>query len=584
MKSIKKIEANEDILKANFSKKGSKVTKRTGNICFCYDRVSSRDQMINGNSLVWQYERIDEFAVKNNLIIKQKFGGTFESAKTDERKEFQKMIEAIKKDTTVSSIIIYCYDRFSRSGANGIFLLENLRKLGIRIISITQEVDSFTPAGSFQENLYMLLSKLDNDMRRDKCTSGTKSILKKGFWPYHLPIGYTNLNKHCTADKHKYIINNEGHLLKRAFQWKASGRFSNQEIIDKLSSRGLKITLRNIAWIFSNPFYCGFISSSMLPGELIKGHHPALIDQETFLQVNNISKQNSRTGVPKKLDFEELPLKVFMKDFESLSPMTGYYNKKKKLFYYKSRGLGTKVNVSAKNLNQKFSEIISTISIDKDKIQILKSILEDKLKNIIVENIVDEKPIKKRISEVRNQIETVEEQMVLGKITKEQYDKYYTKYINEVRELEIELHHSSKMSSNLNKALEKSLEIAQNLSQSWVLADYYDKQRLQYLIFPDGMLYDKKNDVVRTTRMNSIFRQIAVQGSLLEENKKDNLDIDCLFSNEVGRTGFEPATPWSQTRYSTGLNYLPKTLLLKDCKSRGNIVLTKYFLIILFIL
>jgi hypothetical protein len=26
---------------------------------------------------------------------------------------------------------------------------------------------------------------------------------------------------------------------------------------------------------------------------------------------------------------------------------------------------------------------------------------------------------------------------------------------------------------------------------------------------------------------------------------------------EVGRTGFEPATPWSQTRYSTGLNYLP---------------------------
>ncbi len=26
---------------------------------------------------------------------------------------------------------------------------------------------------------------------------------------------------------------------------------------------------------------------------------------------------------------------------------------------------------------------------------------------------------------------------------------------------------------------------------------------------------------------------------------------------QVGRTGFEPATPWSQTTYSTGLNYLP---------------------------
>ena len=30
------------------------------------------------------------------------------------------------------------------------------------------------------------------------------------------------------------------------------------------------------------------------------------------------------------------------------------------------------------------------------------------------------------------------------------------------------------------------------------------------------------------------------------------------FFFHVGRTGFEPATPWSQTMYSTGLNYLPK--------------------------
>ena len=33
----------------------------------------------------------------------------------------------------------------------------------------------------------------------------------------------------------------------------------------------------------------------------------------------------------------------------------------------------------------------------------------------------------------------------------------------------------------------------------------------------------------------------------------------------VGRTGFEPATPWSQTTYSTGLNYLP-FFALKDGK------------------
>jgi DNA invertase Pin-like site-specific DNA recombinase len=98
------------------------------------------------------------------------------------------MLAVIEKDTSVSAILVYSYDRFSRSGANGIFLLEKLKKLGVKIIAVTQEFDSFTPTGNIQENLYMLLSKLDNDMRRDKSISSTKSIIKKGYWPYATPV------------------------------------------------------------------------------------------------------------------------------------------------------------------------------------------------------------------------------------------------------------------------------------------------------------------------------------------------------------------------------------------------------------
>lgn len=241
---------NRELLNEHFGKKASIVQQRAGNNCFSYDRVSSRDQMLNGNSLAWQYERIDEFAVKNNLCIKSRYGGTYESAKTDERKEFKRMLIDIKKDQSVSAILVYSYDRFSRSGSNGIYLIENLRKLGVRIIAITQEVDSFTPTGNFQENLYMLLSKLDNDMRKDKSVAGTRSLLRKGYWPYTTPKGYTNENKKTTADKHVYVINNEGQLLKQAFKWKASGKYNNQEIIEKLKARGLMVTFCSLAWIF----------------------------------------------------------------------------------------------------------------------------------------------------------------------------------------------------------------------------------------------------------------------------------------------------------------------------------------------
>ena len=116
-------ETNQDLenekelaeIASRLAKKSSAVLRRKGNICVSYNRVSSKEQMVNGNSLEWQNEQIIQYAKKNNLLIKTNYGGTFESAKTDERKEFKRMLTEIKKDLSIASIIVYCYDRFSRS-------------------------------------------------------------------------------------------------------------------------------------------------------------------------------------------------------------------------------------------------------------------------------------------------------------------------------------------------------------------------------------------------------------------------------------------------------------------------------------
>ena len=51
-------------------------------------------------------------------------------------------------------------------------------------------------------------------------------------------------------------------------------------------------------------------------------------------------------------------------------------------------------------------------------------------------------------------------------------------------------------SSNFEEVVEKGLSIAKNLSQLWLSADYVGKQKLQYLIFPGGILYSKKDSQV----------------------------------------------------------------------------------------
>ncbi len=119
-----------DLLLEMFAKgqKGGKVL--TGN-CVIYTRVSSKEQEL-GYSLETQKKDCEAFAKKNEYTILGQFGGTYESAKTDERKEFNRMLQFIKKSKEkISFIVVYSIDRFSRSGANGIYIKEQLKKEGI---------------------------------------------------------------------------------------------------------------------------------------------------------------------------------------------------------------------------------------------------------------------------------------------------------------------------------------------------------------------------------------------------------------------------------------------------------------------
>ncbi len=80
------------------------------------------------------------------------------------------------------------------------------------------------------------------------------------------------------------------------------------------------------------------------------------------------------------------------------------------------------------------------------------------------------------------------------------------------------------------------------LRQLWVSSDYHEKQRLQYLVFPEGMMYNKQKDEVLTTRINSIFGQIALLSMTSGKSKKGNRDSDCLFGSRVVPTGIEPVS------------------------------------------
>ncbi|RYZ68486.1 MAG: hypothetical protein EOP09_09405, partial [Proteobacteria bacterium] len=469
------------------SKQYNRSEVRRGTAAVIYTRVSSQEQAENNSSLEIQAKLCAEFAKRKGLVVKESFGGTYESAKTDGRKEFQRMLSYARKNKDISSILVYNFDRFSRTGPAAAQLSIELRKLGIAIISVTQEIDSSTPSGSLQENFFHLFNHYDNQQRASRTATNTREVMLKGYWPYATPMGYQNLKPKHRACEHVYDITEEGKWLRKAFQWKAEGVLTNVEIVDRLKVRGLKLNTSNFKWILSNPFYAGFVTGRLVNGQLIEGKHPALVELDTFLKANDLLSQATNVGIAKVPRREDLPLKVFVREEHTGSPLTGY--KTKGNWYYKARAKGAGVNVRAEALNSLFSKSLRAFEYDKKYKKVLAEKIEASLQKRLASAFEEAKSLKKRLTELESQLEEMEERYALGKLKEETFEKFADKYRGEMEEVKTELAKSDIDSSNLKKAVEKALTIAQNLSGLWVLGDYDVKRKLQQLVFPEGVLY-----------------------------------------------------------------------------------------------
>jgi site-specific DNA recombinase len=512
---------------------------RTGKYGIIYTRVSSIEQQQNNGSLEVQMKINKEFATRNGITIKEFFGGKYESAKTDGRKEFQRMLTYVRKHKDITYIIVSSYDRFSRTGSAAAKLSEDLRKDGIIVKSVMQDIDTSTASGRLQENFMHMMNNFDNVAKSDRTKLHTREVMEKGYWPYAPPLGYKNIKRGQRACFHEYVINEAGKELKKVFHLTAAGKLSYREIVDKFRARGVNISEKSFRGIISNPFYAGYVTGKLLEGRLVKGKHPALIDLKTFLKAGERLNQSNVVGIPKVFSHEEVPLKIFAKDEISRQPLTGYITKKN--WYYKTKSTPIPINVKAEKLNEIFAEELVKFEYNKEKKATLKKVLLHSITKRLSKSVDETKLLKKKLSEKEAQLEKIEKKFLLDGIDKVIYQKHATIIKQEIEILTNDLNKTNIGSSNLEKAVEKCLDLAQNISGAWVTAGFESKRGLQSLVFPNGILFDKEKGTVRTERTNSLFSAIPSLVKVLSEKKKGNLDEDYLDSNLVTETGFEPA-------------------------------------------
>ncbi len=532
---------NEKLLKQFAKGKGKELEEIGIQNCVIYTRVSSKEQMDTNQSLEWQKKYCMEYAIKNELSIKGYFGGTYESAKSDERKEFTRMLKFVKASKEkISFILVYSLDRFSRTGDSAIFIASELKKTGVNIMAVTQPIDTNSHAGALQQNIQFIFSKYDNDLRRQKTVDGMREKLLKGEWIGHAPTGYAFVKN---AEKQTIIITEKGELIKQAFIWRSNG-MTYEQITDKLKQLGLKLPKQTLTDIFRNPFYCGFMSHNLLNGEVIKGKHPALIDEGLFLSANQLKKTD---GFKINKANDNLPLKRFVRDVESGLPFTGYIVKKKGLYYYKVNKIGIRINRSAELMHDKFKELLFNYTIDENHIEPLKIQLHYTWENLTETNTSDKKIISLKLNEVEEEFYNLRKRHAIGLVSLDIYEEFAAEMKSRKEKLLEQYEKFNQTLSNPLELIHFTCKLAANLAPVWSSGDYYQKQTFQNVLFPQGLAYDTKIEHYRTPVVNSVIAYMADASKDLRENK-NRTSLNCIEkSGSVPGAGVEPA------RFPTGV-------------------------------
>ena len=542
---------NLDLFNKWAKKSPFSIAKTNERKALIYTRVSSKEQFDTNLSLQTQRKTIEEYASRQNFETLEYFGGVYESAKTDGRKEFQRMLDYARKNKKVTHILVYLLDRFSRTGGGAIKLAKDLReKYGITILAVTQPIDTSNPGGVFQQNIQFLFSEYDNQLRRQRAMAGIREKLQQGIWCIKPPMGYDivydkrGINDERSKGDRKIIINENGKKLRKAFEWKAKG-MKNEEILNRLKAQGVKIYKQKLSMIFSNPFYCGIISNKLLDGKLVDGHHEKLISKETFLAVHNVrAEAGTKYGIVHKKEHDNVPLKVFMKCEDCGAGYTGYIVKGKNLWYYKCRTSGCCNNKNSKEVNNQFVQFLSNYSIAPHLIEPFLEIFKSEFLKLENSKANDEKILKSNLKEVQKKIDSIEEEFYITKsMPAETYQKFLQKFNTEKDQIIKNLEQVVSTSSNHDELLSKALNFSLKLPSTWALANVNEKENLQKLIFPDGVTYSRKNGAFRTEKISEVFRCIAALNCITAENEKGQIGNETNLSSCVGTTRFELATP-----------------------------------------
>ena len=461
-----------------------------------YSRVSTKEQVEEGNSLATQERNCREYANKNNYAIAQVFIEEGESAKTAERTELQKLLRFCSdKKQQIKAVIIYKIDRLSRNTDDYSQLRLLLKRYGVEIKS-TSEYFENTPAGRFMENIIANVAQFDNDVRTERSVGGMRDAVKNGRYVWMAPIGYSNQK---VDGKANIVQNDKAALVKLAFEMMADRKYSINLIYEKLFAMGLTIVKSQFYKTLKNELYAGWICKL---GERCRGKYDPIVSEELFNRVQQVMR-NKITPLIYKNEHPDFPLRRFVMHPEG-HKLTGAWSsgRYKKYAYY--RFVGIKLQWPKNELETSFHSFMDKYAFDEHLLAKLKTEMINRFSDKSENKKKDVEGFSAKKQQLKEKQNILLQKNIKGVISDNLLKEQLAVLDEEIWNIDKTLTQNEEGKVDIKNILQFLNEYLQHPSTVWRNMPLEIKIKLQWFQFPEGVTLAEKE--LRTTKISSIFK------------------------------------------------------------------------------
>ena len=497
-----------------------------------YVRVSDERQT-DGTSLETQQELCEAWCAARSIPVARVFIEAGASAKTANRPQFQ---AALKYAVASRSdyFLVYKYNRFARNQNDHAMSAALLRSKGVQLVSVTEGIDANNAAGRAMEGMFAVFNEFENAIRSENSTNGMKKRASNGRWVWFAPLGYKNGLGSGPSLVHDEL---RAPLVQKLFELIGTGRFTDADAARHVVSLGLRsktgggIGPETLRGLLTNPLYYGRV---VLPkwGIDVQGDFTPIIDKALFDRVQAIRAGRAPRAVPRKRNNRLFPLRGTVKCTLCSGTITAGSSKGKKkvLYHYYRCTKPGHINVRAEQVEQDFLRVLDSLRPIEERLELAERVFRDVWTERRKTADADSDALKTRLRKLELQKTRVLESMAEGRLTGDDFSRVYDKLQAQIADVESELEIARAGELHIEEALGYLGYVLRNLSALWMDKDLDGKQRLQQIIFPNGLIWAQTGHFEPPeSDVNDSFYRVLSDSSLGDDDL-------------VGPEGFEPPT------------------------------------------